>query len=215
MNRYASPIDLNNSNQSWTRLIEWAGTGKQVLDVGCGRGQIGRILNAQFGCTVTGIEINPDFARECVGYHNIMLGSAEDATLLSSITERFDVIICGDVLEHLRQPEIPLRALRTLLAPGGRLLISVPNVAQIRIRLMLLRGQWTYASEGIMDATHLRWFTLKTLRQLVTACGWHEEALDFTLGPNFVRYLTRLHLRKTWLPPTLLAAQLLLNLSAT
>lgn len=213
MKTYAYAIDLNNPNQSWTRLIQWAGQNKRVLDIGCGRGQMGRILHEQFSCTVVGIEINATFAHECEGYDRVMMGSAEDEALLASIPGRFDVVICGDVLEHLRQPEIPLRTLHRLIEPHGRLLLSVPNVAQIRIRLMHLRGRWDYTPEGIMDKTHIRWFTLDTLRQLVRESGWREEAFDFTLGPNFARLLQRTRLPKTWLRPALFASQFLLNLS--
>ena len=78
---------------------------------------------------------------------------------------------------------------------------------------MHLRGRWDYTPEGIMDKTHLRWFTLDTLRQLVRECGWREEAFDFTLGPNFARLLQRTRVPKTWLRPTMLASQFLLNLS--
>lgn len=214
LKRYAASVDLQNPNQSWTRLIQWAGANKRVLDVGCGRGQMGHILNERFNCRVTGIEINPEFAGQCVGYQTVLIGSAEDETLLTSLDERFDVILCGDVLEHLRQPEIPLRVFHQLIAPGGRLLISVPNVAQIRIRLRLLQGRWDYTPEGIMDRTHLRWFTLASLRALVTDSGWHPEDFDYTVGPNFGRFLQRFPFLKKWLRPSLLASQFLLNLSS-
>ena len=214
MKRYASSVDLTNSNQSQSHLIQWVGRGKRVLDVGCGRGQIGRILSTQFGCVVTGLEINPEFARECVGYDRVLVGSAEAPAVFDSFSREFDVIICGDVLEHLQQPTVPLQAFHRLLLPGGRLLISVPNVAQIRIRWMLLRGKWEYTSEGIMDATHLRWFTLSSLRTLIAECGWHECDFDFTVGPNLIRLLQRWHISKHWLPPSLLASQFLMNLSS-
>jgi len=213
--RYASRIDLQNPNQSWTRLIHWAGTGKRVLDVGCGRGQMGQLLSERFDCVVTGIEINPEFAAECRGYQQVLIGSAEDEAVLTSLSERFDIILCGDVLEHLRQPEIPLRAFHQLIAPGGRLLISVPNVAQVRLRLRLLLGKWDYTSEGIMDRTHLRWFTLSSVRAMVTEYGWRQEDFDYTVGPNFGRLLQRFPFLKKWLRPSLLASQFLLNLSAT
>jgi len=213
MRRYAATIDQHDLNRSWARLIQWTGANRRVLDVGCGRGQVGRILSEQFGCAVTGIEIDPALAQECVGYQQVIIGSAEDETVLASLSAPFDVILCGDVLEHLRWPEIPLRAFHRLLAPGGYLLISVPNVAQIRIRLMLLRGRWDYTPEGIMDETHLRWFTLATLRTLVARCGWQEEELDYTVGPNFARVLQRFPTVKPKLPLTLLASQFLMKLS--
>jgi len=212
VNRYAFLIDLDNLNSSWTTLIRWAGRNRRVLDVGCGRGQMGRILHEQFDCTVTGIELNPEFARECVGYERVLVGSAEDPALLASINERFDVILCGDVLEHLREPQIPLQAFHQLLSSNGRLLISVPNIAQIRIRLMLLRGHWDYTPEGIMDETHVRWFTLETLQALTTRCGWTRQDFAYTVGPNLERFIRRWHIPRVWLPPTVLASQFLLRL---
>lgn len=214
MNRYAYSIDVNDTNQSWARLIHWAGSERRVLDIGCGRGQVGRILSAQSRCRVTGLELNPEFAAECAGYERVIIGSAEDPATLASLGGPYDVIVCGDVLEHLREPELPLRAFHGLIAPGGRLLVSVPNVAQIRLRWMHLRGRWDYTPEGIMDRTHLRWFTLASLRQLLHACQWREQDFDFTVGPNFGRLLRRSHWPKAWLPPNLLATQFLLNLSA-
>ena len=214
MNRYAFAIDLANSNSSWATLVRWTGRNQRVLDVGCGRGQLGRILHEQFGCTVTGIEIDPELARECVGYARVILGCAEDDQLYNNLGEKFDVIVCGDVLEHLRDPEIPLRAFHRLLAPQGRLLISVPNVAQFRIRWMLLRGRWEYTPEGIMDETHLHWFTRASLDRLLTRCGWRQNAFDFTVGPDFGRRLQRAPALKKLLPPTLFATQFLMNLSS-
>ena len=213
VNRYASSIDLNDLNTSWAILIHWAGRNRCVLDVGCGRGQLGRILHEQFGCTVTGIELNAEFARECVGYERLIVGSAQNPELLAQIDERFDVIVCGDVLEHLPEPHLPLRAFHRLLHPAGRLLISVPNVAQIRTRLMLLRGHWDYTPEGIMDETHVRWFTLDTLQALTTRCGWTRQDFAFTVGPNLERLMRRWHIPRAWAPPTLLASQFLLNLA--
>lgn len=215
MNRYAYTIDLASQNSSWATLIRWTGRGRRVLDVGCGRGQMGSILHEKFGCAVTGIEINPEFARECTHYDRVLIGSVENESLLDQLEGKFDVILCGDVLEHLRGPGLVLRAFHRLLTPEGRLLISVPNVAQFRIRWMLLRGRWDYTAEGIMDETHLRWFTLKTLRALVAQCGWKEMGFTFTLSPNLGKKLDRFPGLKKLLPPTLFAAQFLLNLSRT
>ncbi len=213
MKRYAYSIDLNDENSSWATLIRWTGRDQRVLDVGCGRGQMGRVLHEQWSGIVTGIEINPEFARDCVGYNQVIIGSAEDETLLYQIKDQFDIIICADVLEHLRDPEIPLRAFHRMLAPGGHLLVSVPNVAQFRIRLMLLRGRWDYTPEGIMDSTHLRWFTLSSLYALVTQCGWHATDFAYTVGPNLGRRLKPLTRLKRYIPSTLFAAQFLLCLS--
>jgi 2-polyprenyl-3-methyl-5-hydroxy-6-metoxy-1,4-benzoquinol methylase len=213
MKRYASSIDLTNPNSSWTILINWVGRNRRVLDVGCGRGQIGEILTRQFGCVVTGIELNPEFARACADYQRVIIGNVEDSTALGQLDEPFDVILCGDVLEHLRDPHVPLRAFHRLLTPEGRLLVSVPNVAQVRIRWMHLRGRWDYTPEGIMDETHLRWFTFASLRSLLKRCGWNQRDFDFTVGPNFGEKIKRLPSVKKFLPPNLVAIQFLINSS--
>jgi SAM-dependent methyltransferase len=84
---------------------------------------------------------------------------------------RYDAIIFGDVLEHLRNPRAVLEKLSGLLKPGGQILISVPNVANIWVRLNLLFGRFDYSRVGILDETHLRFFTLKTAKQLAVDSG--------------------------------------------
>ena len=83
----------------------------------------------------------------------------------------FDAIVCGDVLEHLVHPAPVLRALGRALAPGGVVVVSVPNVAHLWMRLSLLVGRFDYAERGILDRTHLRFFTERSLRALLTEVG--------------------------------------------
>ena len=83
----------------------------------------------------------------------------------------YDAILFLDVLEHLRDPDGVLRAARDWLRPGGRVLCSLPNVAHWRVRLALARGRFDYTENGLMDATHLRWFTRRTARELLTRAG--------------------------------------------
>ena len=84
---------------------------------------------------------------------------------------RYDAILLGDVLEHLRNPRAILEKLAGKLKPGGKILISLPNIANIWVRLNLLLGRFNYSRVGILDETHLRFFTLKSARQLAADSG--------------------------------------------
>ena len=87
----------------------------------------------------------------------------------------FDAIICADVLEHLRDPCGALRRLRSLLAPAGWMIVSVPNVAHWSVRLRLLAGRFDYQPSGVLDEGHLRFFTRGTARQLMSQAGLTVE----------------------------------------
>ncbi len=205
--QYRIEIDLGDPNRSHTKLITWTGHGKRVLDVGCATGAVGLALHRDFGCAVVGIEFDAGSAAACQGYERVVVGSAEDPSLIHSLDDHFDVILFGDVLEHLRRPEIALRGLRQWLRPGGCALVSLPNIAHLRHRLWLAAGKWEYTEEGIMDRTHLRYFTLASARRLFAECGWRETRFDFVVG-------RRMAALKRFLPPTLFAAQFVFQLES-
>jgi len=138
-----------------------------VLDVGCGEGVLGEYLLAQ-GCakSVIGVEYNVTAATLAHDkLTQVFCGDVEQLTKQPSELNKhvFDSIVCGDVLEHLRDPWEAVRCLNTLLAPDGKLIVSVPNVRHWRVVLpLLLRGAWEYQAQGILDRTHLRFFTRTT-----------------------------------------------------
>ena len=143
----------------------------RVLDVGCGNGQLSGMLMHNRNCDVVGIE--PHAERASVGIQrglNIINGlfTAELAQTLG----KFDIVLFGDVLEHLADPTELLLLCHRVLRPGGSVVVSVPNVAHWAIRTSLLRGRFDYAAWGPMDATHLRWFTWKSLDLLLTTAGF-------------------------------------------
>src|SRR4051812_50186740 len=92
----------------------------------------------------------------------------------------FDVVLCGDVVEHLRNPEAFLTRVRPLLRPGGKLVLTTPNVANWAMRLGLAAGRWRYTDRGILDRTHLHLFTKKTLEEALEAAGYRIVQLDVT-----------------------------------
>ncbi len=92
----------------------------------------------------------------------------------------FDVVLCGDVVEHLREPVAALARLRPFLKPGGRLVLSTPNIANWAIRLSLLAGRWRYTDRGILDRSHTHLFTRSTLREALEQAGYRVVRLDFS-----------------------------------
>jgi 2-polyprenyl-3-methyl-5-hydroxy-6-metoxy-1,4-benzoquinol methylase len=149
------------------------GTNHTVLDVGCGEGFFAAQLTMN-GNRVTGIDVLPQAARSDVleAYHSADLEKGIRPVIERLNGERFDRVLLLDVLEHLSQPERLLLDCKDLLASNGNLIVSIPNIANITVRLALLFGRFNYADRGILDRTHLRFFTRKTARQLLTDAGY-------------------------------------------
>ena len=144
-----------------------------VLDLGCGDGAFGQLLRRQRGCRVTGVEPCPAaFAVAAARLHSAHLASAE--TFLAVCADRFDLICCNDLLEHLVDPWAQLRACRRLLDPaGGFVLASVPNIRfYFALKEIILHADFPYQPAGTFDRTHLRFFTRKSLRRLFAESGY-------------------------------------------
>lgn len=157
--------------------------GSRVLDIGCAAGSIAQFLREQRQCRVVGIEGNTDMALKARTYcEQVVIGDLESPDIFSDIKGPFDIIICADVLEHLRCPESTLLQAGKLLKPEGRLIVSLPNIANWRIRLQLLRGRFDYCDTGILDRTHLRFYTRRTAIELVQSCRFSIIAMRTTAG---------------------------------
>jgi 2-polyprenyl-3-methyl-5-hydroxy-6-metoxy-1,4-benzoquinol methylase len=169
------------SHSSHAYLRDAVGSGYEVLDVGCGEGFLAKELR-ESGNTVYGVDAlaRPQHAGSFAGYVQRDL----DMGLGDAFAERqFDRVLLMDVLEHLRSPETLLAECRGRLRRNGFLLVSLPNVANITVRLMLLLGMWKYADRGIMDRTHLRFFTRGTARRLLEAAGYRIVREKMTVMP--------------------------------
>lgn len=153
-----------------------------VLDLGFGAGLFARRVRP--ACRyLAGVELDPEAAKEGAPFFD----ESVTGDLLEGISgpwkEPFDVIVAGDVLEHLPRPEVLLGSLRRLLKPDGVLLLSLPNVANVTVRLGLLFGRFHYAPRGILDRTHLRFFTRATGRALLEKSGYRVLSIDATAMP--------------------------------
>ena len=174
LSKYDIEVDLTNrQGTSHALLVEMAGANKRILDVGCDTGYLGEAL-ATFGNYTAGFEANAataELARSRLD--RVEVGDLESTDLVEMFgRDSFDVVIFGDVLEHLRDPLPVLRQARPLLAPGGSVLISTPNVAHGDVRLALLSGRFNYTKLGILDETHTRFFTRDSLVDFLHAAGF-------------------------------------------
>ena len=147
------------------------GTGLSLLDVGFGAGELARRVKDR--CRhLAGIELDAGVAQLSAHLFDHWVEGDLVLALKERFDEPFDVIVAGDVLEHLPDPGAILNLLGPLLAPEGRLLVSLPNVANIVVRLGLVFGRFDYTPRGILDETHLKFFTRRTGRALLTAHGF-------------------------------------------
>lgn len=190
--------------------------GSRVLELGCASGYLSGYMEAALGCRVTGLEIEPGAtaiaAGRCSEVYTVDL-DAPGALAPAQESGPYDVLLAAAVLEHLRQPERLLVEARTLLKPGARVIVSLPNIANWRYRLLLLLGRFDYADYGVMDRTHCRLYTLRTGRALLEEQGYPVEALHIA-GSGLQNLLNALARRRGHplpapLLPGLLAAELI------
>jgi 2-polyprenyl-3-methyl-5-hydroxy-6-metoxy-1,4-benzoquinol methylase len=160
----------------------------RVLDVGCGTGLLGSEIKKK-GNFVFGI----DFSRQELALASKKLDKVKLTDITSrtlSLPKNFDTIVFADVLEHLKDPSSCLKTFRNHLTKGGTIIVSLPNIACYNMRLNLFFGNFTYRPYGILDDTHLRFFTKKTARKLIQESGYTILKIDTT--PYIARPLIRM-----------------------
>ena len=156
-----------------------------VLEIGPASGYLTRAL-VERGCQVDAIELNPRDAEKAAPYcRKLVVGSAEDPQVFGQLNGPYRVALLADVLEHLRSPDETLRWVAERLAPDGEVVVSLPNVAHWKVRLDLLRGQFEYRDDGVLDRTHLRFFTRSSAEALFRDAGL--ELLQAITPPPKVR----------------------------
>ena len=179
-------IDLNNKNSSPTLILEFIGFDKNVLEIGTSTGYISKILKER-GNRVTGIEIDNEAGLVAQEYcDRMIIGDVETLDLDKNLEPAsFDVIICGDVLEHLKNPANLLKKIQKFLKPGGYLVVSLPNFCHGDVLLNILSGDFRYTPVGLLDETHLRFFGMKNIFALFAECGYQISeirTINFDIG---------------------------------
>jgi 2-polyprenyl-3-methyl-5-hydroxy-6-metoxy-1,4-benzoquinol methylase len=192
-------------------LLRHVGAGKNVLELGCSTGYITRRLLQQ-NCTVTAVERDMEAARITTDTGTpVLIRDLNCPAWTDGLKSQFDVVLMGDVLEHLINPLRILQQVRPLLRSGGFVVTCLPNVAHWLTRLQLALGQFNYQPTGTLDATHLRFFTVRSAREMMAAAGYRLLRFDPVIGGRMSG-----HLRPAWqllarLRPGLFAYQLLIS----
>lgn len=174
---YANP-DPMEAHGMITSLIP---IGARVLDVGCGAGALSKFIQLIRNAEVIGVEPEPHRAEMA---RKQGLQVVENIFTYDAVTGlgNFDVVVFADVIEHLIDPHSSLLTAKSIIKHNGSIVISVPNVAHWTVRANLLRGKFEYQPTGIMDATHVRWFTKNTLINLVESVGLKVTSIGVTAG---------------------------------
>ena len=180
--RYVLKPDPHSSHSV---ILKWLGEGRgrRILDVGAADGIVSRRLTER-GWRVTGLEGDPALAQAGARHCERML-TANLNREIPEVAGPFDAILYGDVLEHLVDPLRVLVELDRALVPDGFVVISVPNIAHLYIRLLLLVGRFDYIDRGILDDSHLRFFTERSLRALIADAGLTVERFTATPAPLY------------------------------
>ena len=161
---------------------------KKVLEIGCGEGWFGKKVKELYpDCTYHGVELFPDAAK--VADNNIdgvLIGNIEEQQVMDAVQSGYDLLVFGDVLEHLIDPWATLKLLRSKAADQSTCVACIPNVAHWSMIARLLAGQWTYEDAGLLDRTHLRFFTVETMIKMFQDADWGSkiEAKPRILWPD-------------------------------
>lgn len=197
-------------------LLDLVRPGARLLDLGAAGGYISELARDRKGATVLAVDLDAAACEEsrARGVETIQ-GDVASLLATDQLAARgpFDQIMLADLLEHLLDPDAALRRAATLLATGGEVIISLPNIAYVRARARLARGIWRYEKTGIFDRTHLRFFTRRTAREMVEAAGLEVDR-EIPVGPASY-LLGRRAVGITRLRPELLASQLVMSARPT
>jgi len=201
---YISSIDTTNKNNSHTIAIDFLlekanGSLLKILDVGCSEGYLGAYLK-NLGHTVLGVEMNPQSAHKASEVLDSVYNGSISEYFNHHSDEKFDVILFGDVLEHIADPNEVLEVCHKHLNNNGFIIASLPNVAHAAIRAMLLEGRWEYADLGILDRTHLRFFTKDSAHALFEQAQYEVQDIGQVHLPiEVVDQLCNLNLNQTYI----------------
>lgn len=199
MSKYSNnmPADLQ-AAIGW--LYDYIKPGSKFLDFGCATGYFGSIIKKDKKCTVDGVEISSDIVEARKVLDTVYSFDIDGEWPEELLKKKYDYIFFGDVIEHLKDPTEALKKTMKILNKNGMVFVSTPNVAHISTRLELLQGNFEYESMGILDSTHLKYFTYRSLTQIVHDAGFSIHAMDYTMN-DYPQDVIEKILRKVGLSP--------------
>lgn len=182
-------VDITNDNDSHSILAKKALGASKILDVGCGVGYIGRATKAKQDCTIDGIDIDEAALKIAAKYYDhvtlMKIGDPSDQAFVKFLNGKtlYDCIVCGDIIEHLVDPGYIIAVLSKKLTKTGKLLISIPNIAHIDVIAGLIDGKFNYGETGILDNTHLRFWTESSFYDFIKNVN---ETHHVSLSPKLI-----------------------------
>jgi 2-polyprenyl-3-methyl-5-hydroxy-6-metoxy-1,4-benzoquinol methylase len=164
-------------NGTHAKIVRLVGNDKRVLELGTATGYMTKVLRERQNCTIIGVEIDPAAAELAKPYcERIIVGDLDLLDLDKELgDDTFDVVVTADVLEHTKNPARILQILKKHFKPGGYMAVSLPNIAHGSVRLALLTGVFPYGDWGLLDRTHLRFFTRHSIGELFQKEGYTIE----------------------------------------
>lgn len=181
---YENSINLNDENHSLTKIIKRIAKNSNVLEFGPSKGYLTRYLKEELNCKVTCVEIDPELAKIASPFaEKMIIADIEKLDFAQSFANhKFDTIIFPDVLEHLYDPWRIIRESRKYLNDDGKIISSIPNIAHASIIFSLLDDEFQYNPSGLLDKTHIRFFTKKSIYSFFESNGFYIEEIDFTIA---------------------------------
>lgn len=175
MSKYDFELDMKTANSNST-ILNAIKPGSTVLETGCAHGRMTKYLKEQLNCVVDIAEIDEESGTVASQWAEFAFlgeeGNIEDSEFWGKVRPNYDYIIFADVLEHLVNPEKVLLAAKKATNAESSIWVSIPNIAYNGIIIDLINDQFTYRDTGLMDNTHLRWFTMNSLEKMVKKCGY-------------------------------------------
>lgn len=191
--KYLYKVDMSSDSTS-TKIIKLVGKGRKVLEIGCAAGSQSKVMKEQFGCSVTGVEIDADAANEASRYcDRIITGNIETLDIPETFqNEKYDVVVFADVLEHLYDPVAVLVKISDLLTDDGYIVASIPNIVHASVIFEMMTGNFTYRSLGLLDESHIRFFTLSSIIETLNKSGYLTDCIDrVQCDPSHTEFKTR------------------------
>ena len=180
MSYYSDSEFVNDPNTPWNKVLKLIPSKSKVLDIGCSSGNFDEVIFEKKQATVDGIELDKKDA-EIAGQklHKVFNLNIETDNL-DLPDNYYDIIYFGDIIEHLQFPVQALKKVKRFLNQNGSVIFSIPNMAHISVRLMLLAGKFEYGNTGLLDKTHLHYYDKAEIYRVFSEAGYKIEQLDWS-----------------------------------